>query len=93
MAEPDIELTFDTATGEDIVHTESFKGDMNPYMAHTFEDDAASVASSDEEDFPVHVDDGHGKPVHYPGEDEKHAHHKVKNIVPCVYYSLDINMC
>ena len=60
------------------VHNGPFHADMNPYKAHIVDNDTANVASTNEEDLPVHIDDGHGEPPHYPGEDEKQALHKVK---------------
>jgi Silicon transporter len=54
---------------------------VNPFTAHAKEDDdAASVGDESMEELHekkiIAVDDGTGKPVHYPGEDENEPHGK-----------------
>jgi hypothetical protein len=79
MAE--IEMTLDEDGGVPILHERSVEADMNPFKAHQAEDDdAASVASDEDDDHPLPVADEMGNLVHYPGEEEhqKH-HHKVRH--------------
>jgi len=89
-----VEMSFDAEGGSTIVHTEaeelgidgtplvhtgSIEADYNPFKAHTeVDDDAASVASSDEVDHVLPIADMEGNPVHFPGEENDEHHHKVR---------------
>ena len=60
------------------IHKNYPEPDMNPFTAHAPDDDAASVASSVEEDHVLPIADLEGNPVHYPGEEKDVHHHKVR---------------
>lgn len=76
MTELQVEMSFEEGAGG--VRFDHFEADMNPFKAHNADDDeAASVASSTEEDHPLPIADEHGNLVHYPGEDKDIHHHKV----------------
>ena len=70
-------MTLDEHGGDTILHEGShLKADMNPFMAHQAEDDdAASVASDEDDNHPIPIADEKGHLAHYPGEEEHQKHH------------------